>query len=184
MRFLASKTGLSRPSSVSTGRSKVHFLLQFFFVCGVCFVIVCSLPLLVLVPQEDCFLIVAFLGYVPFYFLLQNQSYHDNDFYFFQRMFIHSFCRIFFNRNVIKDTLRTEIFWFSFISSSFFFLYSSQEHIKGLLILIIIPRANFVCRGGGGGRGGYTVFTLSVRLSVRSCVRPRRWFFHNILKMQ
>ena len=30
---------------------------------------------------------------------------------------------------------------------------------------IFIPPANFVCRG-------YTVFTLSVRPSVRACVRP------------
>ena len=31
--------------------------------------------------------------------------------------------------------------------------------------IVFIPPANFVC-------GGYTVFTLSVRLFVRPCVRP------------
>ena len=30
---------------------------------------------------------------------------------------------------------------------------------------LVIPPAHFVCRG-------YTVFTLSVRASVRACVRP------------
>ena len=43
---------------------------------------------------------------------------------------------------------------------------------------IIIPPANFVCRG-------YTVFTLSVRLSVRPCMRPSVTLcFLNILKNQ
>ena len=37
--------------------------------------------------------------------------------------------------------------------------------IRLLRCVFIIPPANFVCRG-------YTVFTLSVRASVRACVRP------------
>ena len=37
--------------------------------------------------------------------------------------------------------------------------------MKKLYKIIIIPPANFVCRG-------YTVFTLSVCASVRPCVRP------------
>ena len=41
---------------------------------------------------------------------------------------------------------------------------------------LIIPPANFVC-------DGYTVFTLSVRASVRACVRPSITFcFFNIVK--
>ena len=35
---------------------------------------------------------------------------------------------------------------------------------KGYIHIVIIPPANFVC-------GGYTVFTLSVRPSVRASVR-------------
>ena len=45
-----------------------------------------------------------------------------------------------------------------------------------ILILIFIPPANFVC-------GGYTVFTLSVRVCVRASIRPSVTFcFFNILK--
>ena len=45
-----------------------------------------------------------------------------------------------------------------------------------IMLLLIIPPANFVC-------GGYTVFTLSVRVCVRTAVPPSVTFcFLNILK--
>ena len=60
VKFRTSKTGLSRVF-VSTDRSEAVPLLHFFlflcvggFICGVCFVIVCSSSVLLLVLQEDC----------------------------------------------------------------------------------------------------------------------------------
>ena len=48
--------------------------------------------------------------------------------------------------------------------------------LANFISFFIIPPANFVC-------GGYTVFTLSVRPSVRASVRPSVTFcFLNILK--